>query len=97
MKPFTQLVCAALLFVSAAAFAQKELTPEMKRLKSINSAKILAERSIVETVYGVNVSFLEEITDMDAGALFGVTETNTDAKQTKGILFATKYCKTNSK
>ena len=91
MKPFTQFVCAALLFVSAAAFAQKELTPEMKRLRSINSAKILAERSIVETVYGVNVSFLEEITDMDAGALFGVTETNTDAKQIKGILFATKY------
>ena len=87
----TLITCIVMFCVSMAAFGQDEQTPEMKRLKSINSAKILAERSIVETVYGVNVRFLEEITDMDASALLGVTETATAAKQIKGILFATKY------
>lgn len=91
MKPLTLLSCVVMLCVSAAVFAQKEATPEMKRLKSINSAKILAERSIVETVYGVNLEFLEEITNMDANTLRGMLELKTPKRQIKGILFATKY------
>lgn len=91
MKPLPLLSTLLMLCVSIAVFAQKEQTPEMKRLQSINSAKILAERAIVETVYGVNLQFLEEITDMDANSLRGMLELKTPKREIKGILFATKY------
>ncbi|OGV57636.1 MAG: hypothetical protein A2X49_17390 [Lentisphaerae bacterium GWF2_52_8] len=63
-----------------------------KKLNSINCAKILAERNIVETVYGIKIKFDEEVTNILEGAFTGTTETKTGKRMIKGIEFeAPKY------
>jgi len=63
-----------------------------KKLNSINCAKILAERNIVETVYGVKIKFDEEVTNILEGSFVGTTETKTGKRTIKGIEFETpKY------
>ena len=47
------------LLVAGVCFA---VSADNRKLNSINTAKILAERSIVETVYGVKIRFIEEVT-----------------------------------
>lgn len=62
-----------------------------KKLKSLQIAKLLAQRNIIETVYGVKVRFIEEVTDLKKGNFFGRTETKTGKRSIRGIEFEEKY------
>lgn len=63
----------------------------LKRLNSINCARVLAQRNIVETVYGVKIKFIEEVTNISEGNFLGTTETKTGKRAIKGIEFIEKY------
>ncbi|OGV50341.1 MAG: hypothetical protein A2017_15345 [Lentisphaerae bacterium GWF2_44_16] len=67
------------------------LPADSKKLNSINCARVLAERSIVETVYGVKLRFIEEVTNLTEGNFLGTTETKTGQRSIKGIEFIEKY------
>ena len=58
-----------------------------KKLNSINCAKLLAERSIVETVYGLKLKYDEEVSDILDGSFHGTTETKTGKRKIVGIEF----------
>ncbi|MDD3118859.1 MAG: hypothetical protein PHQ27_06755 [Victivallales bacterium] len=81
--------CAAVLLLTVAiaggAFA------DGKKLNSINCARVLAERNIVETVYGVKIRFIEEVTNLTDGQFLGSTETKTGQRAIKGIEYIEKY------
>lgn len=62
-----------------------------KKLKSLQIAKLLAQRNIIEAVYGVKVRFIEEVTDLKKGNFFGRTETKTGTRTIRGIEFEEKY------
>ncbi len=64
---------------------------DSKKLNSVNCAKVLAERSIVETVYGVKIRFIEEVTNLTDGQFLGTTETKTGQRAIKGIEYVEKY------
>ena len=83
MKYALLLLAAVTLTGSAAA--------DNKKLNSVNCAKILAERNIVETVYGVKIKFIEEVTDLSDGQFLGTTETKTGQRAIKGIEYIEKY------
>lgn len=51
-----------------------------KRIMSTRAAKVLAERSLVESVYGLKVRATEEVQDMIAASFIGKTETKTSAR-----------------
>ena len=57
------------------------------KLNSINSAKILAERNIVETVYGIKLRYKEEVNNILEGNFQGSTETKTGKRKIVGIEF----------
>jgi len=59
----------------------------MKKLNSINCAKVLAERNIVETVYGIKVKFTEEVNNILDGVCQETTETKPGKRAIKGIEF----------
>jgi hypothetical protein len=59
----------------------------IKKLNSINCAKVLAQRNIVETVYGIKLKFTEEVNNILDGAFQGSTETKTGKRAIKGIEF----------
>lgn len=63
----------------------------LKRVKSLNCARVLAQRNIVETVYGVKIKFLEEVTNISEGNFLGTTEAKTGKRAIKGIEFIEKY------
>jgi len=69
----------------------KELSEPQKKLNSVNCARILAQRNIVETVYGVKIRFLEEVTNLSEGSFLGTTETKTGERSIRGIEFIEKY------
>ncbi len=66
-------------------------TNGLKKLNSINCARILAQRAIVETIYGVKLRFIEEVTNLHEGNFLGTTETKTGKRTIKGIEFVEKY------
>lgn len=71
-----------------ALFAQEpQMTPSTKKLNSINCAKVLAERNIVETVYGIKLRFTEEVNNILEGSFQGSVETKTGKRTIKGIEF----------
>lgn len=76
------------LLVAGVCFA---VSADNRKLNSINTAKILAERSIVETVYGVKIRFVEEVTDLSDGQFLGTTESKTGQRTIKGIEYLEKY------
>lgn len=81
---------AKLLTLASAGFLAAALSagsPAENKLNSINCAKILAERNIVETVYGVKIKFDEEVTDILEGSFVGSTEAKTGKRAIKGIEF----------
>ncbi|MBI9083808.1 MAG: hypothetical protein JEZ11_09435 [Desulfobacterales bacterium] len=57
-----------------------------KKIMSIRAAKVLAERALVESVYGLKVRATEEVQDMVAASFVGTTESKTSA-MIKGIKF----------
>ena len=62
-----------------------------KKLNSINCAKVLAQRNIIETVYGIKLKFKEEVSNILDGDFSGTTETKTGMRKIKGITFKTSY------
>ncbi len=67
------------------------VSADSKKLNSVNCAKVLAERNIVETVYGVKLRFIEEVTNLTDGQFLGTTETKTGQRAIKGIEYIEKY------
>jgi hypothetical protein len=57
-----------------------------KRIMTIRAAKVMAERAIVESVYGLKLKATEEVKDMVPASFEGSTETKTVAK-IKGISY----------
>lgn len=51
-----------------------------KRIMSTRAAKVLAERALVESVYGLKVRSTEEVQDMIAASFVGKTESKTSAR-----------------
>jgi len=78
-------IITALLF-NLSAVCVYAVNPQNK-LNSINSAKILAERNIVETVYGIKLRYKEEVTNILEGNFQGSTETKTGKRKIVGIEF----------
>lgn len=62
-------------------------TDSRKKLNSINCAKILAERNIVETVYGIKLKYYEQVDNFIDGTFQGTTETKTGKRKIVGIEF----------
>ncbi len=64
-------------------------TPAMagnKRIMSVKAAKVMAERALVESVYGLKLRAEERVEDMVSASFIGNTESKT-AAQIKGIVF----------
>lgn len=61
------------LFVTCAAWAGN------KKIMSTRAARVLAERAIVESVYGLKIRSTEEVIDMVAASFVGKTESKTSA------------------
>ncbi len=57
-----------------------------KRIMTIRAAKVMAERAIVESIYGLKLKATEEVKDMIPTSFEGSTETKTMAK-IKGISY----------
>jgi len=57
-----------------------------KRIMTIRAAKVMAERAIVESIYGLKLKATEEVKDMIPASFEGSTETKTKAK-IKGIQY----------
>ena len=57
-----------------------------KRIMSTRAAKVMAERALVESIYGLKVRATEEVQDMIAASFIGKTESKTSAR-IKGIKF----------
>jgi len=81
-----KILTALILIMAIACSSMYALNPR-KKLNSINCAKLLAERNIVETVYGVKLKYDEEVTDLINGSFHGVTETKTGKRKIVGIEF----------
>jgi hypothetical protein len=77
MKIMMILLCCILIF-TASGWAGN------KRIMSTRAAKVLAERALVESVYGLKVRSTETVEDMVAASFIGKTETKTSAR-IKGI------------
>ena len=67
------------------------MSAAQKKLNSINCAKVLAQRNIIETVYGIKLKFKEEVNNILEGNFSGTTETKTGMRKIKGIEFNTTY------
>jgi hypothetical protein len=57
-----------------------------KKIMSIRAARVLAERALVESIYGLQIEASEEVTDMVAASFKGRTATTTKAT-IQGITF----------
>ncbi len=57
-----------------------------KRIMSVNAAKVIAERALVESIYGLKIKTAESVQDMIAASYTGTSETKTEA-QIRGITF----------
>ncbi len=57
-----------------------------KRIMTIRAAKVMAERAIVESIYGLKLRATEEVKDMIPASFEGSTETKTQA-EIKGIQY----------
>ena len=77
---FFLAVLSCLLLVATPAMAGN------KRIMSVKAAKVMAERALVESVYGLKLRAEERVEDMVAASFIGNTESKT-AAQIKGIVF----------
>ena len=76
----------AVMLAAAGVFANAA-----KKLNSLNCAKVLAERNIVETVYGIKIKFTEKVTNFSKGNFLGISESKTGKRTIKGIEYDEKY------
>ena len=51
-----------------------------KRIMTINAAKVVAERALMETVYGLKVRGNESVENMIATSYMGTAESKTEAQ-----------------
>lgn len=86
MKTLIFALLGAAVVVTAAADS-----PGLRRIKSLGSARVLAQRNIVETVYGIMLRFTEEVVDLTEGNFLGTTESKTGKRAIRGIVFSEKY------
>ena len=77
---FFLAVLSCLMLVATPALAGN------KRIMSVKAAKVMAERALVESVYGLKLRAEERVEDMVAASFIGNTESKT-AAQIKGIVF----------
>jgi len=80
-------VLTAFILIAAISCSSMNALNPRKKLNSINCAKLLAERSIVETVYGIKLKYNEEVSDIIDGTFHGTTETKTGKRKIVGIEF----------
>lgn len=80
------LLAVSLAIIPGIMFSASKVDPR-KKLNSINSAKILAERNIVETVYGIKLKYTEQVDNFIDGTFQGTTETKTGKRKIVGIEF----------
>lgn len=86
MKIATAIIFACMLSFILETEAQ-QMSPSAKKLNSTQCAKVLAERNIVETVYGVKLRFTEEVSNLLEGTFLGDVETKTGKRSIRGIDF----------
>jgi len=84
-------VLTAIFGLSILSVNAEEISPARKKLTSVNCARVLAQRNVVETVYGVKIRFIEEVTNLSEGNFLGTTETKTGERSIRGIEFVEKY------
>lgn len=73
-RPWFACICGCLaIFLSVHAHAGN------KRIMTIRAAKVLAERALVETIYGLKLRAVEKVEDMVAASFKGTTESKTRA------------------
>lgn len=75
-----------LVVAAIAAFLASSGLAGNKRIMSTRAAKVMAERALVESIYGLKVRSTEEVQDMVAASFIGKTESKTSAR-IKGIKF----------
>lgn len=80
------LLALAFAIIPGIMFSATKVNPK-KKLNSINSAKILAERNIVETIYGIKLKYNEQVDNFIDGTFQGTTETKTGKRKIVGIEF----------
>lgn len=84
MKQLT--VLAALTLVVTVVFGASYSFAGNKRIMSIRAAKVLAERALIESVYGLKLRATESVENMVAASFEGTTESKTKA-MIKGISY----------
>jgi len=77
--------CGAIALIASSAFAGN------KRIMSLRAAKVVAERAIVESIYGLKIRSTEEVTDMVASSFTGKTESKTKASIQGVKIESTEY------
>lgn len=80
IKQLLSFAVMCLLVLPGAAWAGN------KRIMSINAAKVVAERALVESIYGLKIRASESVEDMVAASFQGTAESKTEA-QIRGIVF----------
>ena len=83
MTKTIRVICTA--FIAIALMAAPGWTGN-KRIMSVRAAKVMAERALVESVYGLKIRATEEVQDMVAANFEGKTESKTSAR-ISGIKF----------
>ncbi len=62
-----------------------------QKYQTIESAKALAARAVVETVYGVKIRFSEEVNNIIDGSFRGTAETKTGERKIKNLKYEVVY------
>lgn len=65
--------------LAAVLFSTGSVIAGNKKIMSTRAARVLAERAIVESVYGLKIRATEEVVDMVAASFVGKTESKTSA------------------
>ena len=89
MKKSMVLVFTAVLLSIASLFGE-ELTPQEKRARSITAAKLIAQRNMVEIVFGQKLDYMATVSNLNA-ATFKNNLTSTAKANIRGISFASEY------
>ncbi|MEA3464606.1 MAG: hypothetical protein U9R29_01085 [Thermodesulfobacteriota bacterium] len=76
----------SVLLVLAILFCATSVLAGNKRIMSIRAAKVLAERALVESIYGLKLRATESVQNMVAASFEGTTESKTKA-MIKGVKY----------
>lgn len=68
-----------IIALAAVLFSTSSVIAGNKKIMSTRAARVLAERAIVESVYGLKIRATEEVVDMVAASFVGKTESKTSA------------------